>query len=333
MIEALLVVDGEGRRLLGVERRQAGPFAARSCAISRAAPTTCDTGRRARISSRKSGGNFIEASVIDRRRREDLARRTRRFSPLSTGLLPLQTGSAPISLRAVGGAHRLAESEALREFAAKLRQFDRVRFGLRALGDDVHAEIMRHGDHRAQDRPGARRRRSGDQRRVDLERVEMIALEMAERGVAGAEIVERRARRRSRAPAAASAPRIPDSPSPGFRSARVSTCRAARKLAIERRLRTSLSRSWPQQLARGDVDAGENRRLDFERLLPGGEFARRRSRIAKTPISTERAVSSASDMKSPALKQAEARMLPAQHRLEAGDGAVFEPHDRLEQHA
>ena len=48
-------------------------------------------------------------------------------------------------------AHRLAEDEALRVFAAELIELDRIGVGLGAFGDDVHAEIVRQRDDRAQD--------------------------------------------------------------------------------------------------------------------------------------------------------------------------------------
>jgi putative transcriptional regulator len=55
------------------------------------------------------------------------------------------------------GVHRLAEGKALRVFAAELIELDRIGIGLGALGDHVHAEIVRERDDRAQDhRPRAR---------------------------------------------------------------------------------------------------------------------------------------------------------------------------------
>ena len=53
-------------------------------------------------------------------------------------------------------AHRLAEGEALRVFAAHLVELDRVGVGLGAFRHDVHAEIVSERDDRAQDhRPRA----------------------------------------------------------------------------------------------------------------------------------------------------------------------------------
>jgi hypothetical protein len=54
------------------------------------------------------------------------------------------------------GVHRLAEGKPLRVFAAQLVKLDRIGIGLGALGDHVHAEVMRQRDDRFQDhRPGA----------------------------------------------------------------------------------------------------------------------------------------------------------------------------------
>src|SRR6185437_13420276 len=47
--------------------------------------------------------------------------------------------------------HRLTEGKALRVFASQLVELDRIRIRLCALGDDVHAEIMRERDDRLQD--------------------------------------------------------------------------------------------------------------------------------------------------------------------------------------
>ena len=89
------------------------------------------------------------------------------------------------------GRHRLAEGEALRIFAAELVELDRVGIGFRAFRHHFHAEIVRKRDNRAQDyRPRAARGRAHE-RLVDLDGVEREALQIGERRMAGAEIVER----------------------------------------------------------------------------------------------------------------------------------------------
>src|SRR5262245_57657189 len=90
-------------------------------------------------------------------------------------------------------AHRLAEDEALRILAAELVELDRVRVGLGAFRHHVHAEIVRHPDDRAQDHRALTLVRRAHERLVDLDGVEREALEVGERGMAGAEIVERKA--------------------------------------------------------------------------------------------------------------------------------------------
>ena len=57
--EALLVVDGEGRRLLVVERAEAGVLAPDLRFSETLRPTTSDRLRRARSSSRKPGGKAM----------------------------------------------------------------------------------------------------------------------------------------------------------------------------------------------------------------------------------------------------------------------------------
>ena len=87
-----------------------------------------------------------------------------------------------------------------------------------------------------------------------------------------------------------------------------------------------------QQLAAGDVDAGEDRRVDVERRLPGGELLRGAAPARTMPSSMISPLSSA--MRDELLR-AEAPvlgMIPAHQRLEARHGAVLQPDDGLEQH-
>src|SRR5262245_12834100 len=90
------------------------------------------------------------------------------------------------------GAHRLAENIALRVFAAELIELDRVGIGLRALRYDLHAEVVRHRDDRAQDHRPLALAGGTHERLVDLDSVEREALKIRERRMAGAEIVERK---------------------------------------------------------------------------------------------------------------------------------------------
>ena len=85
-----------------------------------------------------------------------------------------------------------------------------------------------------------------------------------------------------------------------------------------------------QELAARHVDAGEDRRLDLERALPGRELARRALEREDAEIDDQPGLLGDRD-EGLRREPAEARMVPAQQRLEAGDGAVLEPHDRLEQ--
>src|SRR5260370_32550728 len=89
------------------------------------------------------------------------------------------------------GVHRLAEGKALRVFAAELIELDRVRIGLRAFGDDVHAEVVGERDDRFQDHRARAAAGGSHEGLVDLDGVERKALQIGERGMAGAEIIKR----------------------------------------------------------------------------------------------------------------------------------------------
>src|ERR1700751_4983272 len=76
------------------------------------------------------------------------------------------------------GVHGLAEGKTLRVFAAELVELDRVRIRLRALGDDVHAEIVRERDYRFQDYRAYAAAGGANKGLVDLQRVEREALQI-----------------------------------------------------------------------------------------------------------------------------------------------------------
>ena len=83
-----------------------------------------------------------------------------------------------------------------------------------------------------------------------------------------------------------------------------------------------------EQLARGDIDACENRRFDVERALPGGELVRRALQREKAEIDDysgffgKRNEFAGAEPPMP-------RMIPSEQGLEARDRAVLEPDDRL----
>ena len=84
-----------------------------------------------------------------------------------------------------------------------------------------------------------------------------------------------------------------------------------------------------QELARRDVDGGEDRRIDVERALPGGEFERRALHGEDAEIDDEAVLLGDRD-EGRGRDRAELGVVPAQQRLEARDGPVLQPHDRLE---
>src|SRR5262249_55882429 len=87
--------------------------------------------------------------------------------------------------------HRFAEGKTLRVFAAQLVELDRIGVGLRAFGDHVHAEVVGERDDRLQDHRPRAAAGGADEGLVDLDGVEREALQIGERGMAGAEIIER----------------------------------------------------------------------------------------------------------------------------------------------
>src|SRR5262249_54698195 len=89
------------------------------------------------------------------------------------------------------GVHRLAASKALPVFAAELVELDRIRIRLRAFCDDVHAEVVGERDDRLQDHRPVPAARGADEGLVDLQGVERETLQIGQRGMAGAEIVNR----------------------------------------------------------------------------------------------------------------------------------------------
>ena len=74
---------------------------------------------------------------------------------------------------------------------------------------------------------------------------------------------------------------------------------------------------------------GEDRRIDVERLLPCRQFARGAFEDEDAEFDDDARLLGDRDEDVRA-EAAEARMIPAQQRLEAGDGAILQPHDRLE---
>ena len=83
-----------------------------------------------------------------------------------------------------------------------------------------------------------------------------------------------------------------------------------------------------QQLPRGDIDAGESGSRVAQRALPGAELARRAVEHEQAELDDQPGFLGDVD-EFGGRHPAEFRMVPARQRLEAGDGAILEPHDRL----
>src|SRR5215471_10047682 len=99
------------------------------------------------------------------------------------------------------GAHRRAEQESLVFVAMQPAQELELLGGFHALGDHAYAQAAAHGDDGADDRDVLRRGGEiTEERAVDLERVDAEVPYVPERGVAGAEVVDRDARAQAREP-------------------------------------------------------------------------------------------------------------------------------------
>ena len=84
-----------------------------------------------------------------------------------------------------------------------------------------------------------------------------------------------------------------------------------------------------EQLARRDIDAGENRRIDVERALPGGKLGR--GALQRENPKLDYGPGRLGERNEfGGAKPPKARMIPAQQRFEASNRAVIEPDDGLE---
>ncbi len=83
-----------------------------------------------------------------------------------------------------------------------------------------------------------------------------------------------------------------------------------------------------QQLARGNVDAGEQRIARPQRALPGAELPRGALENEQAKLDDEPGLFGDGD-EFIGRHPPQSRVVPARQRLEAGDGAVLKPHDRL----
>src|SRR6478752_3759237 len=145
---------------------------------------------------RKSGNRFSEkhapGSTRDRvREKDDAGRSGRRLAGLARRLHGIGNAAADQD-SILSDRRRLAEQIALHPIAAFMRQETELLRGFDALGDDRHFEAMAEVDDGADD---CRRLRIfaeiDDEVAVNLDLVERERLQIAQRGVAAAEIVHR----------------------------------------------------------------------------------------------------------------------------------------------
>src|SRR6266849_997740 len=170
------------------------------------------------------------------------------------------------------GVDRFAEHVALRVFAAELVELDRIGIGFGALGDHIHAQIVGERDDRAQDHRPLALAGGAHEGLIDLERVEREALQVGERGMSGAEIVERQAGAELADAGQHLRGMFGVLHHQGFGELELE--RAARRpMAGEHRAKI-VDQIVAEQLPRGYVDAGEHRVAASCRALPLRELPR-----------------------------------------------------------
>ena len=164
---------------------------------------------------------------------------------------------------------------------------------------------------------------------VDLDRVEREALQVGQRRIAGAEIVERQAGAELAHPRQhlRRVFRVLHHQALGH----LELQRAALDVGAHQHRLHVVDQVVAQQLPARHVDAGEERRRAAERLLPVGELAR--GAVEHEQAERDDQAGALGERHEIARRDAaELGMVPAHQRLEAGDGLVLQPHDRLVEH-
>ena len=214
----------------------------------------------------------------------------------------------------------------MRVFAAQLIELDRIGVGLGALGDHVHAEVVRQRDDRFQDDGARAAARGADERLIDLDGVEREALQIGQGRMSGAEIVERQAGAELANPLQHLRRVLRILHHQRFRQFQLQ--RAARDRRARQHGADVVDQVVPQQLPRRDVDAGEDRMLRAHGALPHGELARGLVHHEHPEIDDQAGLLGDGD-EFVGRHPSEFGMVPARQGLEAGDRAILQPDDRL----
>ena len=210
--------------------------------------------------------------------------------------------------------------EALRVLTADRPQLRQLLRRLDAFGDDVQAEVVRERDDRADHFQAAILDfHAADERAIDLDRVGSKPMQITERGIAGAEIIE--------APLDADGVHAPQRDLGG---AHVSDEGALGDLQLQaRRLQPGLAEHCfhvlrqvgVRELAPRHVDAHDARGLGAEARLPVDHPAARFGEDQASQLANQAGVFSDGDEFSRA-EQAAKRVTPARQRLESGDASA-----------
>ena len=152
------------------------------------------------------------------------------------------------------------------------------------------------------------------------------ALQIGQRRIAGAEIVEREPGAKLADPLQHLRGVLGIFHHHGFGELELE--RAARHHRARQHAAQILNEIVAQQLPRRDVDAGEQRIAQPQGALPGAELLRGALQHEQAELDDQPGLLGDGDELG-GRHAAELWMVPARQRLEAGDRAVFEPHDRL----
>ena len=220
--------------------------------------------------------------------------------------------------REVLGRQRAAEQVALHLVAAHRAQRLELRRRLHTLGHGGHAQAVRHDDHRLRDGlVFAAVGQGADERAVDLQRMHVETLQVRQRGMPGAEVVERGAH--------ANAREVGEHGARGLvvlhqhRLGELDVQPLGRDAVFEQRIFHMLGQVGVAELARREIDGHAQQRQ--ARSIPGGEL---RAGGADDPGTDGQHKAGLFEHGDEAVGRHHAATgrVPAQQRLDAGDDAI-----------
>ena len=191
--------------------------------------------------------------------------------------------------------NRLAEQKALTELTTQRNQFVGFALRLKPFGHDMHTQFVGQGDDGPQDDQSRGRSVLPHKGPVDLQRVEGIALQIGERGMAGAEIVQCQAGAQFADPPEHLRGKFRIAHDKGFGDLKLQRFRCDARTRQDRF--DIVNQVVTKKLGAGDVDRNKRQMRLVNLVLPQRQVAAARS-SAKTPSCTIKPLSSAAGMNS-----------------------------------